>query len=117
MPSDSNEFYQPDKDYSEETARIIDDEIKAGVDEAYAQAEQILTERWDQVVAVAEALLKHETLTVEEVFALIRGEKLNKVSTGELLASERRTPPPSATPAASGDEEPDLPPGAMPSPA
>ncbi len=113
--SDSNEFYQPDKDYSDETARIIDDEIKAVVDEAYAQAEQILTERWDQVVAVAEALLKHETLTAEEVFALIRGESLNKVSTGDLLASERRTPPPS--PAPSGDEETDMPPGAMPSPA
>jgi len=116
-PSDSKEFYQPDKDYSDETARVIDDEIKAVVDEAYAQAEQLLAEKWEQVVRVAEALLKYETLTADEVFTLIRGEKLSKVSTADLLAAERKTPP--SAPASSGSvgEEPELPPGAMPSPA
>ncbi len=116
-PSDSSEFFQADKDYSDETARVIDDEIKGVVDEAYQQAEQLLVARWDQVVRVAEALLKFETLTADEVFTLIRGEKLDKVSTSDLLAAERRTPPPAPKAPPAGGEEPDLPPGAMPSPA
>lgn len=116
-PSDTREFYQPDKDYSNETATLIDDEIKRTVDEAYAQAERLLAERWDQVVRVAEALLKYETLTADEVHQLLRGETLKKTSTADLLAAERKARPPAPTPRPKADEGPELPPGAMPSPA
>lgn len=114
--NDTRESYLPDKDYSDETAKIIDEEIRRIVEEAYADAERMLRDKWDRVEAVADALLKHETLTGDEVHAIIRGEELNKPSVSDLLrreAARKRKDPP--TPAEGG--EPELPPGAAPSPA
>ena len=50
------------KSYSEETAALIDEEVKRIFDEAGAQCEQILTERKDLLVAVAEYLLANESM-------------------------------------------------------
>ena len=54
------------KSYSEETAGIIDEEIKAIFDRAAAECERILTEHADQLCAIAEYLLVHETMEAEE---------------------------------------------------
>ncbi len=116
-PSDTREMYLPERDYSDDTAKLIDEEIRRIVDEAYADAKRLLEENWDKVVAVAEALLKYETLSRDEVEKLLRGETLAKPTVSDLLAAEakkkRETPPPPPA----DDAEPDLPPGAMPSPA
>ena len=114
--NDTRDSFLPEKDYSDETARIIDEEIRRIVDEAYSDAERMLRDRWDRVEALADALLKHETLTGDEVHAIIRGEELNKPSVSDLLrreAARKRKDPPA--PAEGG--EPELPPGAAPSPA
>ena len=114
--NDTRESFLPDKDYSDETAKLIDEEIRRIVDEAYSDAERILRDKWERVEALADALLKHETLTGDEVHAIIRGEELNKPSVSDLLrreAARKRKDPP--TPAEGG--EPELPPGAAPSPA
>ena len=114
-PMDTRDMYLPEKDYSDETAQTIDQEVRQLIDAAYKDAVLMLDTNWDKVVAVAEALLKHETLTAEEVGILMRGEKLDKPSVIELLEAEARRnqaqskPPPG--------EEPDLPPEAIPSPA
>ena len=54
------------KSYSEETAGMIDEEVKKIFDEASATCEKILTEHADQLRAVAEYLLEHETMEAEE---------------------------------------------------
>ena len=54
------------KSYSEETAGIIDEEVKAIFDRAAAECERILTEHADQLCAIAEYLLVHETMEAEE---------------------------------------------------
>ncbi len=54
------------KSYSEETAGMIDEEVKMIFDEASARCEQILTEHADQLRAIAEYLLEHETMEAEE---------------------------------------------------
>ena len=54
------------KSYSEETAGIIDEEVKAIFDRAAAECERILTEHADQLRAIAEYLLVHETMEAEE---------------------------------------------------
>src|SRR5690606_18708778 len=64
--ADTREMYQAEKDYSEETARLIDEEIKRLTSEAYGDATRLLDANWEKVVAVAEALLRHETLTADE---------------------------------------------------
>jgi len=73
------------RDYSERTARLIDEEVRALIDEAYNQAKSILEDNRDCLEAIKEALLKYETITGDEVNALIRGETLDKPSVGDLL--------------------------------
>jgi cell division protease FtsH len=83
--SDTRESFIPEKDYSDETARIIDEEVKMIIDQAYADAQRLLDQNWDKVVAIAEALLKYETLQGEEIKRLMRGERLGKPTVSELL--------------------------------
>ena len=54
------------KSYSEETAGIIDEEVKKIFDEASAMCEKILTEHTSELCAIAEYLLEHETMEAEE---------------------------------------------------
>ncbi len=115
--SDTREMYLPDKAYSEDTARDIDVEVRRIVDGAYAEAERMLTEQWAKVEAVADALLRYETLTGDEVHKLMRGETLGKPTVAELLRAEAKRAA-EAAPAAPAISETrtDLPPGALPSP-
>ena len=54
------------KSYSEETAGLIDEEVKRIFDAATAHCEKILSEHADQLRDLAEYLLKHETIEAEE---------------------------------------------------
>lgn len=67
------------KNYSENTAREIDDEIKRIIDEAYEEAMRILTEHDATLENVAKALLLVET---------IDGEQFEKLYSGELTADD-----------------------------
>jgi len=60
---------------SEETAQLIDAEVRRLTDEAYAKATEILTEKKDGWIAIAEGLLEYETLSGEEIKALLDGRK------------------------------------------
>ena len=62
------------KDYSEETAGIIDEETKRIIDEGYKQAKQILTDHVDKLHAVAAVLLEKEKTEGEEFDAIFEGE-------------------------------------------
>ena len=117
---ESRDVFIAEREYSEDTARIIDEEIKRLIDEAYADAERLLGKEWDKVAAVAEALLKYETLQGEEVQRLIRGERLDKPTVAELLEAEAAKPVETKTPAkVAKDDEPGQEPtgDVMPSPA
>ena len=54
------------KSYSEETAALIDEEVKRIFDEAAAACEKLLEEHRDTLIAVAEYLLEHETMDGED---------------------------------------------------
>jgi cell division protease FtsH len=60
---------------SNETALTIDSEIRRLVDEAHDRATHLLTEHKDQLAIVAEALLEYETLSGDEIKALLDGER------------------------------------------
>ena len=62
------------KTYSEETASVIDEEIKKIVDTAYAKARQILTEHIDKLHAVAGILLEREKIEADEFEQIFAGE-------------------------------------------
>jgi cell division protease FtsH len=59
------------RNYSEETARIIDAEIKRFIDDAYQTAERVLNEGRDKVELIAKALLEYETLDASHLKDLI----------------------------------------------
>jgi cell division protease FtsH len=115
--TDTSDVYVPDKDYSPDTARIIDEEVKAIIDAAFSDAETMINEHWDTVCAVAEALLRYETLQSNEIATLIEGGRLDRPTVADLLEAERSDPPPpSATDLKTNtDEEPGS--GFVPSPA
>ena len=106
---DSRETLMPDKDYSDDTARMIDEEIRRMADEAYTDARRMVEDHWTQIVAVSEALLRLETLQRDEVERLMRGETVERPTVAQMLATK-----PAATPPPVGDEPMG---GAMPSPA
>ena len=54
------------KSYSEETAALIDEEVKRIFDEASAMCERILTAHSETLIAIAEYLLEHETMDGED---------------------------------------------------
>ena len=54
------------KSYSEETAAVIDGEVKRIFDEAAAMCEKLLDEHREQLIGVAEYLLEHETMEGED---------------------------------------------------
>ncbi len=68
-------------EYSEETARAIDSEVKRMLIESYDLAKSILTEKLDVLHRVAEALLERESLEGNEIEALLRGEVLPDLPT------------------------------------
>ena len=106
-----------DKDHSPETARIIDEEIKRLIDTAYDDATKMISENWDKVEAIAQALLKYETIQSQEVLDLIDGKRIDRPTVSDLLDEESASidpPSPSNTDGELGDDPAG---GLVPSPA
>ena len=70
------------KPMSDETARLIDSEVKAFVERGLSRARQLLSDHIDQLHTIAQALLEFETLTGEEIKRLIAGEDLGREDPG-----------------------------------
>jgi len=64
------------RDFSEETARQIDLEVRRLIDEAYQSAHAIIESNKDPMHRIAAALLERETIDAEEVKMLIEGREL-----------------------------------------
>ncbi|MEI9994958.1 MAG: ATP-dependent zinc metalloprotease FtsH [Rhizomicrobium sp.] len=60
---------------SEETARLIDAEVRQLVEDGEATARRILTERREDLETIAKGLLEYETLSGDEVTGLMKGIK------------------------------------------
>ncbi len=107
-----------DKTYSEDTARVVDEEVKALISQAYDDANKLIEENWDKVVAIAEALLKYETLSSDDVDKLMKGESLDKPTVSDLLDAEAAKAPASPPAPSTDNHEPEAgSDGMMPSPA
>lgn len=64
------------KSVSDDTAKLIDEEVRRIIDEAFVRCKTILTEHSDELERLAQALLEYETLTGEEIQAIARGESI-----------------------------------------
>jgi cell division protease FtsH len=77
------------REYSEETAKAIDEEVKKLIDRLYEETRQLLEANRDRVEALAKALVRYETLDSADIDRLMRGETLTKPTVGELLEKEQ----------------------------
>ncbi len=87
------EFSGP-KNFSEATAEKIDKEIKRIISQQYEEAKALMLEKKDQVQKLAEALLKHESLSGDDVRQLIEGasvEDLRKDTKSEKASGAGET--------------------------
>jgi len=102
------------RDYSEETAIKIDQQVRKLVEDGYDRAKRIISDRSDAMVRIAEALLEREVLDGAEVNALIEGKVLPSMPTtssnqkptntdGGMIAP---TPMPNTLPGLMGGESP-----------
>jgi AFG3 family protein len=67
-PQQENAFTKP---YSEETSKLIDQEVRKLIDDAYTRTKGLLAQKKEQVRLLAEALLEREVLFQSDVEALI----------------------------------------------
>ncbi len=65
-----------DRDYSEEIAKAIDQEIRKTIDDCYQKAQDILENERSKLERIAQALLEIETLNSKEIKALVEGREL-----------------------------------------
>ena len=68
--------YHDERNYSEDIAKMIDEEVRAIVDKCHAHARTILTEKRMQLDAVVQALLERETLDRDQFLAVMNGQTL-----------------------------------------
>lgn len=94
------------REYSEETAKAIDEEVKKLIDNLQVDTRKILEANRDRVEAIAKALLKYETLDNNDIDRIMRGEPLTKPTVSDML--EKETPRRNAV---IQPPEPDLRPG------
>ncbi|MEC8564901.1 MAG: cell division protein FtsH, partial [Pseudomonadota bacterium] len=64
------------KNVSDATAKIIDEEIRRVTDEAFADARKILEDNRHELDKLGEGLLEYETLTGDEIKRLLAGEEV-----------------------------------------
>jgi cell division protease FtsH len=67
-PQQENTFTKP---YSDETAKMIDEEVRKLIDGAYEKTKQLLSDKRIEVIKLANALLEREVLFQSDVEALI----------------------------------------------
>jgi cell division protease FtsH len=83
------------REVSEQTAQLVDAEVKRVITNAYDRAKSVLSENIDLLHTMAAALLERETLSAEDIKIMARGEKLPPLSRG---GSSLTPPAPPAIP-------------------
>jgi cell division protease FtsH len=103
------------REFSEETARLIDSEVKKLIDQKEKETREICVANKDKIETMAKALMKYETLDSSDVDRIMRGDVLTKPTVADLLEREQGRRPPMAQP--KPDQGPDMRLGGGPLPA
>ena len=69
-----------ERQYSEDTAKIIDDEIESLISEAARRAREVIKANKTTLEALKDALLKKETVEAEEVLEILKGSRMPKTA-------------------------------------
>lgn len=105
------------REYSEHTARLIDDEVKRLIDEAYQRANRLLHENRDKVEAIAKGLLDYETLDASHIRDILEHGEIKNPPPTTFSKPPPLPPEPSGSPSAPvSHPDHDLPEGGLPAP-
>eukprot|EP00871_Galdieria_phlegrea_P002300 jgi/Galph1/3070/GphlegSOOS_G1751.1 len=77
-----------DKPYSEETAELIDEQVKLLVDEAYKRCEKLLTEHLEEVKTLAARLLEKEVVREEDLMEVLGPRQYAKITDYDTYVNE-----------------------------
>jgi cell division protease FtsH len=91
---------------SEETSRKIDAEVRRYVEDGYAEATQVLTEKRADLETLARGLLEFETLTGDEITDLLAGKRPVRESVIEPATPRSSAVPPAGKPRPRPDAPP-----------
>nr|WP_277346049.1 ATP-dependent zinc metalloprotease FtsH [Sneathiella chinensis] len=91
------------KNVSDKTAELIDEEVRRFVEEGEETARRILTDHEDQLHRIAKGLLEYETLSGDEIKTLMDGGDLNRPEDDETPAGSG---PSSTVPESDGHKKP-----------
>jgi len=99
------------KNYSEETAKAIDDEVRRILDEAHVYAVKIIKEHRDHVEVMTQMLIEFETLDSEDIQKIVNNEwsiewKRERLKVAEELHKKASVVPPPPPPEASAPSTP-----------
>jgi cell division protease FtsH len=92
------------KDYSEQTAVLIDNEVRQIVERAHEKAVSLLRGATDKLHLLANTLLERETLDGDEMDRVLRGEKLEPMQRGDSSDPSADAPVTSASPESGGGQ-------------
>ena len=81
---------QSNRDYSEVTARMIDEEISRIVRDSQRSADEILRKDIDLLHRIAKELLKYETLEVSDLDKILKGQKITRPLNGHTNTKKPR---------------------------
>ena len=83
---------QSHRDFSEVTARMIDEEVVRIVRKAQSTAEQVLNDNIDLLHNLAKALLEHETIDGVEVDTIMEGKPIIRSKNGSAIKPPKKKP-------------------------
>ncbi|RQO51027.1 ATP-dependent zinc metalloprotease FtsH [Pseudomonas sp. KBW05] len=79
--------------FSGETAKLIDSEVRSIIDQCYGTAKQILTDNRDKLDAMADALMKYETIDADQIDDIMAGRAPREPRDWEGGSGTSGTPP------------------------
>jgi len=107
------ELVTKSKSHSEEMSKVIDNEVRQFVEDGLNKAKKLLSENIDKLHLLANALLRYESLSGEEIDLVLEGKEIQREEEIETSSSEdvqkavEKKPKSSSGPAISGEPSPE----------
>ncbi|MBA1444887.1 MAG: ATP-dependent zinc metalloprotease FtsH [Chromatiales bacterium] len=93
------------KNVSDDTAHIIDEEIRGFIDRNYQRSDQILKDNLDKLHIMAEALIKYETIDADQIEDIMTGKKPRPPADWDESDSDDSEKPSGEAPASDGSSD------------
>ena len=93
------DYTSTQKNFSTQIAFEIDQEVRKIIDEAHKKAQEIIKANKDDVIKIAETLLEKETITAEEIDAVLAGQKVEEQPKVEEVKPAEKKPAAKKAPA------------------